>query len=305
MDNCPAMIYIKDSDGRIIFVNRWLATMPGFKGKQIVGLTDHDIMPKDVADRLRENDILTLESGSPQTFEEVIRQPDGTELTHLSIKFPLPSMPGAVCGISTDITERKRMEDELVRARKLESIGTLAGGIAHDFNNVLLGVLGNASIAKAYLHSDHKAWSLLDDIERAAERAKRVTRQLLTFSRGDVMIKEVVETGPLVYSTSKLLLGEHDIELDADLPEDLWSVEVDETMIGQVMEHIMLNAAHSMPDGGTVELRGSNVTVAEGAVPPLEPGKYAKIDIVDHGLGIQEESLPLLFDPFFRGGGTE
>jgi PAS domain S-box-containing protein len=297
MDNSNAAIYVKDSEGRLLFANRRLLSL--FNDKQVIGLTDHDILPKELADSCRESDILTLESGSPQTFEESLRHADGTEQIFLTVKFPLPSMPGAICGISTDITERRKMEGELVRAKKLESIGTLAGGIAHEFNNVLLGVLGNASMAKAYLKSDHKVWSLLDDIERAAERAKIVTRQLLTFSRGDVMIKEIVEVGPLVYSTSKILLGEHDIELKADLPEGLWGVEVDETMIGQAVEHIMLNAVHSMPEGGIVELRGSNVTVTEGEVPPLEPGKYVKIDIVDHGTGIPEENLPQLFDPFF------
>ncbi|MBE9528649.1 MAG: PAS domain-containing protein, partial [Proteobacteria bacterium] len=299
MDNCNAAIYIKDSCGKFLFVNRWLANMPGFKGKEPVGLTDYDMLPKEVADRFRVNDVLALESGVSQTFEEVIEHPDGTEQIFLTVKFPLPSMSGAICGISTDITERKRMEGELLRAKKLETVATLAGGIAHEFNNVLLGVLGNASIAKAYLKSDHKVWSLLDDIERAAERAKIVTRQLLTFSRGDVMIKEHAEVGPLIYSTSKILLAEHDIELNSDLPEELWGVEVDEVMIGQAVEHLMLNAAHSMPEGGTVELHGANITVAAGEVPPLEPGKYVKIDIVDHGTGIPEENIPRLFDPFF------
>ncbi len=299
MDNCPAAIYIKDPDGRLLFVNRWLSRLPGFNKKEAVGLTDYDILPKDVVDRFRENDILTLESGSAQTFEEVLRHSDGIEQIFLTVKFPLPSVPGAICGISTDITDRKRMESEIVRARKLESIGTLAGGIAHDLNNVLLGVLGNASIAKAHLRTDDKVWALLDDIEKSANRVKVVTRQLLTFSKSDVMIKELVEAGQLIRNTSTLLLKGHDIELDIEIPEGLFSVEVDEVMIGQVLEHIILNAAHSMPDGGTVKLKAGNTTLAEGELPPLVSGKYVRIDIEDNGAGIPNESLPLVFDPFF------
>ncbi|MBA7519214.1 Sensor kinase CckA [subsurface metagenome] len=198
-----------------------------------------------------------------------------------------------------DITERRMMEEELLKAQKLESVGFLAGGIAHDFNNILTSILGNIEIAKMGLYQDNKITERLTKAEKATLQAKNLTQQLLTFSKGGVPVKKVVSVSELLRESANFALRGSNVRVKFSSPDNLWSVEVDEGQVSQVISNLIINADQAMPKGGIIELFAENVTAAAEDSLPLKNGKYVKISIKDHGTGISEEHLPKIFDPFF------
>ena len=206
-----------------------------------------------------------------------------------------------------EIVERERMETELHKAQKLESLGILAGGIAHDFNNLLTTILSNVSMAMLDLEREHPAHKQLAMAERAMFRAKDLTQQLLTFSRGGAPVKRVTLISDLVRESAGFALRGTRIRCDFSVPDDLWLVNADEGQISQVIHNLMINADQAMPDGGTITVSCENAVLSTGDVPALEPGAYVKIAVRDRGIGIPKEYLEKIFDPYFttkqRGSG--
>jgi PAS domain S-box-containing protein len=206
-----------------------------------------------------------------------------------------------------EIADRERMEQELVKAQKLESLGVLAGGIAHDFNNLLTAILGNISLAQLDTGPDHPAYAELGRADRAALRAQELTQQLLTFSRGGAPVKKTASIADLVRETAEFALRGGRVRCDFDLPEGLRLTDIDTGQMSQVIHNLIINADHAMPDGGTLFVRGENVDLPAPGEPPAPDGKYVKISIRDTGMGIPAEHLPRIFDPYFttkqRGSG--
>lgn len=299
MDNSTAIIFIKDKGGKYAFINRRFEEVFQVSRDGLIGKTVYDIFPEDIADKLSENDNKVIEGGSPVEFEDKILHPDGQMRTYLAIKFPIPGMRGAICGITTDITERKRMEEELFKARKLESLGDLAGGIAHDFNNLLLGILGNVSVAKNMVRPDDRVFDMLDQVEKAATRAKGLSRQILTFSRGGEPVREAASIGDLLRNSAAAVLKGSNSRCEFGLPEDLWAADVDEGQAGHVFNNILLNAVQSMPDGGVISIEAVNFVMAGDNSLPLKEGGYVRVAIKDTGCGIPEKDIGRIFDPFF------
>jgi nitrogen-specific signal transduction histidine kinase/ActR/RegA family two-component response regulator len=198
-----------------------------------------------------------------------------------------------------DITERKKMEEGILKSQRLESLGVLAGGIAHDFNNLLTGVLGNISLAKLFLDPESRAFERLAQAEKASERTKDLTRQLLTFSKGGAPIKKAASISRIIAESANLVLSGSNVRCEYNLPEDLWTVEVDEGQISQVMGNILLNAAEAMPDGGTVRVGAEKISLGPDNLFPLPEGPYLCISISDHGVGIPKNDLSKIFDPYF------
>ena len=299
VDNTMAVIFLKDGDGRHIHVNRSFEEVFRLPGGTALNRTNHEIFPKEIADAIQENDRKVRESSSPLVFEEDILHADGTPHTYLTVKFTIPSIPGSVCGIATDITERKMIDRELLKAKKLESIGVLAGGIAHDFNNLLSGIIGNVSVAKALTGADGKVHSLLGEIEKAALRSKDLTKQLLTFSRGGEPIRERVDIAQLVEDSARLVLRETGVQCSFSFQQGLKEAEADPGQLSQVMNNIVLNAAQAMGNDGRMEVKAGNVTVGANGPLPLKEGDYVLVSIIDHGPGIPKKVLGRVFDPFF------
>lgn len=206
-----------------------------------------------------------------------------------------------------DITERKTMEEELLKARKLESVGILAGGIAHDFNNMLSGILSNIELAKMHSVLDNKVYELLEEAEQATLRSKDLTRQLLTFSKGGAPLKRIVAIGEIVKESAHFALRGSDVKCEFSIPDDLWPVDADEGQMVQVVNNLIINAEQAMPEGGMIKVSCENITLAETEAFSLKKGRYVKISIEDHGIGITKEHLPKIFDPYFttkqRGSG--
>ncbi|GEM_PF-1308334 len=198
-----------------------------------------------------------------------------------------------------DITDKQRMEKELLKNQKLESIGVLAGGIAHDFNNFLTAIMGNLSLMRLQSKNDEKLLQRIQSAEKAANRAQELTQQLLTFSKGGAPIKKHANLIELVRDSAEFVLSGSNVDYSLDVDDDLWSVEVDAGQISQVIQNMIINANHAMPNGGTIRIALKNFNYEGKASLPLKKGKYIRLIIEDTGIGIPEKYLSRIFDPFF------
>ncbi|MDA8165342.1 MAG: PAS domain S-box protein [Desulfobacteraceae bacterium] len=209
-------------------------------------------------------------------------------------------------GSNRDITDRKRTEEELQKAQRLESIGILAGGIAHDFNNILTAILGNLALARMQLPPESPAGARLASAERAALRAKGLSLQLLTFAKGGAPIKKAVSIPTLVREVAELALRGSKVKSEMALPPDLWPVEADESQLSQVVSNIIINGVQAMPEGGRMGIGAANEELAAGNHLGLAAGRYVRIEIRDEGSGIPPQDLDRIFDPYFttKEGGS-
>ncbi len=198
-----------------------------------------------------------------------------------------------------DITERKRLENEIRNTHKLESLGVLAGGIAHDFNNLLTGILGNISLAKVLIKPQDKACKRLDEAEKAVGRARDLTQQLLTFSKGGAPVKKTASMEQIVMDSASFVLSGSNVRCEFIIPDSVWPVEADEGQMNQVINNLIINSDQSMPEGGMIRVSIVNLIVGPMDVLPVKEGRYVKISIEDQGVGIPEEHLQRIFDPYF------
>jgi signal transduction histidine kinase len=198
-----------------------------------------------------------------------------------------------------DITERKRLEEELRKAHKLESLGVLAGGIAHDFNNLLTGILGNISLAKVMTDPNLKSFKRLEEAEKAVYHARDLTQQLMTFSKGGSPVKKTASIGQIVMDSASFVLRGSNVRCRFSVPENVWPVKVDEGQMNQVINNLIINADQSMAEGGILEIVIENLNAASENEMSLTKGRYVKISISDRGVGIPEQHLHKIFDPYF------
>jgi PAS domain S-box-containing protein len=198
-----------------------------------------------------------------------------------------------------DITERRRMEEDIRRAHNLESLGLLAGGIAHDFNNILTGITGNLSLLMGSLDPGSEEREITAEAQQAAAKTKMLTQQLMTFAKGGEPVKKSASIEALIKETTELTLRGSKIRPLFDLPESLPSVEIDIGQISQVIQNLVLNADQAMPAGGVLKLSAEKVDVSEKDPLPLKAGLYVKVSIEDQGIGIPADLLAQVFDPYF------
>ncbi len=191
------------------------------------------------------------------------------------------------------------LQQERLRAAKLESIGTLAGGIAHDFNNLLTGIMGNIGLAKSYLPPSAEVFEMLDEAEKAAARSRDLTQQLLTFARGGKPIKKVINIARVIREAAAFAVRGSKVRLELSVPDNLWLAEADEGQISQVIHNLVINADEAMPAGGIIKIQASNLSVKRTVALPLAGGKYIQIDVADSGIGISPEHLQRIFEPYF------
>jgi two-component system cell cycle sensor histidine kinase/response regulator CckA len=199
-----------------------------------------------------------------------------------------------------DVTERRKLEEQLRQAQKMEAIGTLAGGIAHDFNNLLQGVFGYISLARLKRDDRDKSMDALEEAEKALHMSVKLTNQLLTFSKGGKPVKRLIDLRPVIENSTKFSLSGSRSDYRIVDDDDLWQAEADEGQISQVIQNIVLNADQAMPEGGRLEITARNVHVPGNNLPQgLQEGKYVEIAIKDSGIGIREQYLEKVFDPYF------
>ncbi len=315
LDNSPAIIYLKDTENRYTMINRRFETTFGITNEQIAGKTDHDIFPKEISNVYFANDKKVMKSMNPMEFQEVIPVKNEPR-TYISIKFPILDFAGkltGICGISTDISNRKKLESQLIQSQKMETVARLAGGIAHDFNNILTAIMGNTEFVLMSLSHDDPSYPDIEEIMKASTRASALTGQLLTFSRHQIIKPRIINLNTVLYDIDKMLcrlIGE-DIELVTIPCDGLWSVIADPSQIEQIISNLVINSRDSMPDGGKIIIETRNVTLDEEYAryhANITPGEYIMLSVSDTGTGIDEETKSKIFEPFFttkeKGKGT-
>lgn len=216
---------------------------------------------------------------------------------------PIRDNNGIIIGVILvfrDITQRKKMEEELLKAQKLESIGVLAGGIAHDFNNLLTAIMGNISLLKVSDFKDENARSRLLEADSACEKAKDLATQLLTFSKGGVSdSREPCSLEKVIRDTTNFAMSGSGLDLNFIVDKDIWPVEIDQGQITQVISNLLINASQAMTNEGKITIKLENTRASNENGVPLIGDKYVKTTVEDEGIGIPKEYLSKIFDPYF------
>ncbi|MEM1178381.1 MAG: ATP-binding protein [Acidobacteriota bacterium] len=293
-----------DDDGRVALLNPRAEELTGYLAADAVGRPVNDVLrlfQTGVSDKT--GPPLPLLSASLQdtigpTHTAVLEHRSGSRRPVELTAAPILSSSGfaGLVFAFRDVSRKKMVEAELARAQKLEAVGILAGGIAHDFNNLLTVLLGNVSLLQEGGRIDDDETQLLGDAETALMRARDLTHQLLTFSRGGAPVREAASISEVIHDSASFVLSGSKVRGEIDLAPDLLVVEIDAGQISQVLNNLLINASQAMHRGGTVNIVGRNVT---DAPRPLSRGRYVRIDIVDTGTGIPEHLLPRIFDPYF------
>lgn len=289
------------SGGDTVYANRRIAEMTGWSVEELLKKNMRDyIAPDTFPDEIKLYSQILEGMPCPNHCEVTISQKNGAAIpVEMTISRTLWHGQPAVITSVRDITERKKRDEEFIRACKLKSLSTLAGGIAHDFNNLLTGILGNASIAKTFVNPGDNLHKIMTDLENTSLRAKDLTQQLLTFAKGGAPVKKTVSIAKLLRDSATLVLSGSNVKCDFAIANDLWPAEVDEGQIAQVIHNLIINARQAMPDGGTIQVSAENFALSAENNPFIKNGKYVKITVKDTGVGIQEEHLPKIFDPYF------
>ncbi|MBN1130492.1 MAG: response regulator [Chitinispirillaceae bacterium] len=298
-----------DARGKAIFLNAAAEKLTGWSLAEAVGKPLAEITPLfEERDHSRPFDyhLDRTKGDTAQGFEQraLLRARDKKEhmVTIQGSRMTGQGQSPGTALVVRDISKSYFLEEEVLKIRKLESVGVLAGGIAHDFNNLLTGITTNLFMARMSVVGNNEASSLISEAEKAAFKATTLTKQLLSFARGGPSIKERSSIKQLVQDTVGFCLSGSNVDYRLDLPDDLPSVEIDKGQIDQVLNNLIMNAAQSMPDGGTVTIGAESVEITgTGALKtlPLQPGRYVKVWVKDEGTGISPEYLERIFDPYF------
>jgi PAS domain S-box-containing protein len=292
--------------GRLIVVNEKLCRNLGYTREELLAMRPEDTSTRPAG--FFDRHFQELREVGSFLIEDTHRRKDGTTFpVEVSVKYTKVNEREFAVAVIRDISERRRMEQELQKAQKLESIGLLAGGIAHDFNNILTAILGNITLARMFLPPGEKAIARLAVAEQASLRARGLSQQLLTFAKGGAPITETTAVPHLVREAVGLALRGSNVRDEYFFPGDLRPVEADEGQLNQAICNLVLNAVQAMPEGGVLTITAANEVLPAENTLSLLPGDYVRIDITDQGIGIAAELQERIFDPYFttkeRGSG--
>jgi len=294
-------------EGIILSWNPGAERLYGYTAQETIGRSVDLLLPPDLPFE-REGRRERAPAGAPTRQMETIRmRKDGSRVYVSATEFPIFDNSGQMIGsgtVSRDITERKRLEEQLRQAQKLEAIGQLTGGIAHDFNNIVTVIQGYTGMLLGNSSSHQPGYEELREIQIAGERAADLTRQLLAFSRKQKSLPRILDLNGVVSNLDRMLrrlIGEN-ITLTTSLASNLDPVEADPGQLEQVIVNLVVNARDAMPGGGEVTIETSNVVLGEPQASPalgMKPGPYVRLQVRDTGTGMDTETLSHVFEPFF------
>jgi len=291
------MVALIDTNYRHVTVNRAYGEMLSLSSENIIGRTVADVVGEDYflnQVKLRLDECF---SGKTVSFEtEYSSSPHDKHIFNISFS-PYAGSNKIIKGAI--VSARDITENEMLKSSKIDSIGLLAGGIAHDFNNILTGLFGNIQLAQLKLSLDHPAYKHIENASIAMSRAKSLTGQLLTFSKGGQPLLEVEDIKPVILDSVKLNLSGSDTESVINLCEDLWRIKIDKGQLSQVFSNILINAIQAMPDGGKIYIDATNEIFTNETATPFLSGNFVKICIRDEGIGISKENLNDIFVPYY------
>lgn len=298
-----------DSRGRVVLINQIACNLTGWKQEealnkpveavfQIVNETTGETIAGLVKKVIDTGEVVSISNNT------VLKSGDGKEYIIEDSAAPIIDKNRTLIGVILvfrDATEKKRLEIELQRNSKLDSIGILAAGIAHDFNNILTSITGNLAMAhKHALEYDYNNVKVkVKEAEKSALRARNLTNQLLTYSKGGEPVKTTSSVKEILEETIDFATIGSSVAKEIDISDDLWNIEADTGQIGQVINNLVINAVQAMPRGGVLTIKGENIKLRSAKFNILDPGKYVLLTVKDTGCGIDNETLNNIFDPFF------
>jgi len=316
MDHSPTIIYVKDTDGRYLFINQQYENLFHIKQKDIINKTDYALFSKDFADKFRVNDETVLKTGKALEIEEAAPLEDDTHI-YISIKFPLIDEQNniyAVCGISTDVTESRIHEEQLRRSQKMDALGKLTGGIAHDYNNMLGVIMGYSELLQSMLKDQPKLAEYANKIYVATERGTKLTKNLLSFSRKQATQPTQQDINILLEKQKNLLEKTLTVrtKLLFKLGKDVWPIFIDNSEFDNTLLNLSINAMHAMHamqenrlnTKVTICTSNQSLNETDATMLNLKTGDYIKLSIIDTGCGMDETTKEKIFDPFFTTKGN-
>ncbi len=296
-----------DMQGKVLFINEAASQLTGWSEELAIGRRIDEVC---VLRHEKTHESLPTPATAAIADHVVVELPvstvlmDRTGVPHLveGRCAPIHNTQSYAIGavmVLRDVTESARLENEILRASKLESVGILAGGIAHDFNNLLAVVMGNLTLAMLDSQVMAAAGRWLQDAERGVMRARDLTQQLLTFARGGEPVRSAVRLSEVVREAANFALHGSKVRCDFAIDDNLWTAEVDKGQIGQVVQNLVINAIQATPEGGVMHIAMRNERLHASASRPLVDGNYLCVEIRDTGSGIKPEHLAHIFDPYF------
>jgi two-component system cell cycle sensor histidine kinase/response regulator CckA len=297
-----------DTQGRVILINKVAELLTGWDSDEAAGRPISEVfeivneMTRQPCESPVDKVLASGESIGMAAHTALISK-NGQEISIADSGAPIRDKDGKIIGVVLvfrDIREQLRTEQELMKVKKLESIGVLAGGIAHDFNNILVAILGNIDLSLRDSDLSDRTQKLLKEALKASHLARDLTQQLLTFAKGGEPIKEAASLVDVVKDSANFVLRGDNVTCRYFFPDDLWLVDIDKGQISQVVQNIILNASNAMPGGGIVEVSCENVSSASSKSIRLPTsGNHVKVSIKDCGIGIPANVLDKIFDPYF------
>ena len=306
VENARDIIYTHDLEGNYTSINRAGEQITGYTREETIKLNVAQTIAPDYLDKAYQMIDRKVAGEKITAYELEVIAKDGRRVavevnTRLIFQ---DNIPIGVQGIARDITERKLLEEQLRQSQKLEAVGQLAGGIAHDFNNMLTAIMGYSELGSRKLQQEDPLLQIFKEIRKAGERAASLTRQLLAFSRKQILQPKVIDLNCVISDLKKMLvrlIGE-DIDLRTVLEPGLGTVKADPGQIEQVIMNLVLNARDAMPRGGKLSIETADVYLDEEYITshmPLDPGSYVMLVVSDNGVGIDEQIQARIFEPFF------
>jgi PAS domain S-box-containing protein len=304
VENSLESIYIA-VDGILQFSNKRAAELSGYSQEELISRPFIEFIHPDDRQMVVERYLQRLKGMDvPGIYSfRIIDKAGNIRWVELSAVFITWEGRPATLNFLTDVTDRRRLEEERQRVAKLESVGLLAAGIAHDFNNILTAILGNISLAGTEAEPGSELRNSLEQAEKASQRARDLTQQLLTFSKGGAPVLKLASLTQLLRDTASFALSGSNVKCRFSIPDGLWQAEIDEGQVSQVIHNLVINAQQAMPAGGSIDLLAENMALSKkqrlGKGLPLKEGNYIRVTVADHGSGIPAEHLDKIFDPFF------
>ena len=308
LDAVGQSVIATDLGGRVTFWNRAAEELYGWTADEAKGMSILDLTPAEPARRRGEEVLAALRRGGRWSGEFALRRKDGTVFPGLVTNAPIRDETGAlvgIVGVSSDLSERKALEVELAQAQKMDAVGRLAGGIAHDFNNLLTVIEMHTQILLAGPEASPDQRADFREIRSAARRAAELTRQLLAFSRKQVLEEQIVDLRAEIGGMRTMLrrLIPERITLEVDLGDAPTMVNADPTQVQQVLLNLVVNAVDALEDHGVIEVRVDRTTLSDEDVQAIPwrvaPGDYARLTVHDSGTGMSEPVMERIFEPFF------
>lgn len=297
-----------DCSGNVVLMNKVAEDLTGWSNEEAAGRALEEvfhIVNEQTREVCKNPAAKVVQSGQVVELANhtVLVARDGRERSIADSGAPILDAQSNIVGVVLvfrDVSEQIKTEKELLKVEKLESIGVLAGGIAHDFNNILAAILGNINLALFDESLSAQTKNLLAEAEKASVRAKDLTQQLLVFAKGGEPVKETASLESVIKDSANFVLHGDKVACRFEIPEDLWLVDIDRGQISQVVQNIVLNASHAMPEGGVIRVTCENLSSeGMGELPDAPGGRCVRICIQDNGIGMPAGIVKKIFDPYF------